>query len=151
MVPPTGVASSPSTSASQVESLPPLPPPSRPLGVAILAVLVGLYGILWIVVGGLLLAGQVGTAAFHKYLGQPFTLGSLTTLEVELVILIVGLIILGLALGLYHLRTWALALSLLFLVFVLVEYGIAHDFVSFGFLLSLVIFLYLLAVSGHFN
>ncbi len=151
MAPPTGVASSPSTSSSEVGSLPPLPPPSRPLGVAILAVLVGIYGILWIVVGGLALAGQVGTAAFHSYLGQPFKLGSLSAFEIELVILIVGLIILGLALGLYHLRTWALALSLLFLIFVLVEYGIAHAFLTLGFLLSLVIFLYLLAVSGHFR
>ncbi len=141
----------PSTSDAQVGSLPPLPPPSRPLGVAVLAVLVGLYGILWVLVGSLLLAGQVGTAAFHTYLGQPFVLGSLSTLEIEVVILVVGLIILGLALGLWHLRTWALALSLLFLIFVLVEYGIAHDFLSLGFLLSLVIFVYLIAVNGHFR
>jgi hypothetical protein len=142
----------PSTSAPEVGSLPPLPPPSRPLGVAILAVLVGLFGFLLVVAAGLLLADKIGTAALNSYyLGQPTSLGPLTAIELEAIVLVLGLIILGLAVGLYHLRLWALALSLLFLAFVLIVDGIAHEFLSLGFLLALVIFVYLIAVNGHFR
>jgi hypothetical protein len=140
------------SSAPQVGSLPPLPPPSRPLGVAILAVLVGLFGLILVIAGGLLLFDKIGTAALNTYyLGQPTSLGPLTTIELEAIVFVVGLIILGLAVGLWHLRMWALALTLLFLAFVLIVDGIAGQFLGLGFLLSLVIFVYLIAVNGHFR
>ena len=122
------------------------PPPSRPLGVAILAVLVGLYGILLILGGLLVLAG----VAVTHFLGVPTGFAGLGAFALGLIVFIVGLIILGLALGLWHLRMWALVLTLLFLLFELISYGLAHNFVSFGFIVSLLLFIYLLAVSRHF-
>ena len=123
------------------------PAPSRPLGVAILAVLVGLYGILLILAGVLVLAG---VAATH-FLGIPTGFAGLSAFAVGVIVLIVGLIILGLALGLWHLRMWALVLTLLFVIFELISYGLAGAFVSLGFILALILFVYLLAVHRHFQ
>jgi len=121
--------------------------PSRPLGVAILAVLVGIYGFLLILGGALVIAGA---AALH-YLGVPSSFAGLGGIEFGAVILIIGLIILGLALGLWHLRMWALVLTLLFVIFELVSYGLAGAFVTFGFIFGLILFIYLLAVHRHFR
>jgi len=122
-------------------------PPSRPLGVAILAVLVGLLGFLLILGGALVLAG----AAAVSYLGIPSGLAGVHGIELGAVVLIIGLIILGLALGLWHLRMWALVLTLLFVLFELAIYGLAGDFVSVGFILALILFIYLIAVRHHFD
>ncbi len=120
--------------------------PSRPLGVAILAVLIGLYGFLVILLGALLLVGSsLGIVGG----GLPHSFGVTGTLA-GAIVLIIGLIILGLAVGLWHLRMWALVLTLLFLAFEMVSYGLAGDFVSIGFILAAVLFVYLLAVSRHF-
>ena len=123
------------------------PPPSRPLGVAILAVLVGLYGVI-LILGGLLVL--VGVTVTH-FLGVPTGLAGLGTLELGIIVFVIGLIILGLALGLWHLRMWALVLTLLFVIFVLISDAIAGAFVSLGFILALVLFVYLLAVHRHFQ
>ncbi|MGI0071520.1 MAG: hypothetical protein ACRECT_05585 [Thermoplasmata archaeon] len=125
------------------------PTPSRPLGVAILAVLIGIYGFVLFLLGLLVavassVVGSLGGADPLHGLG-------ITDLTVAgIILLIVGLIILGLAVGLWHLRMWALVLTILFLVFEMVVYGLAGQFVTIGFILSLVLFLYLLAVSRHF-
>lgn len=121
--------------------------PSRPLGVAILAVLVGLFGFLLILGGALVLAG----VAALTYLGVPSGIAGVSGLVFGAVVLIVGLIILGLALGLWHLRMWALVLTILFVLFELVSYGLAGLFVSFGFIFALILFVYLLAVHRHFQ
>jgi hypothetical protein len=120
--------------------------PSRPLGVAILAVLIGLYGFLVILLGGLLL---VGSSLGVVGVGLPHAFG-VTGALAGAIVLIIGLIILGLAVGLWHLRMWALVLTLLFLAFEMVSYGLAGDFLSIGFILALILFVYLLAVSRHF-
>ncbi len=144
--PPSTNATSPAT-----ESLPPLRPKSRPLGVALLSVLIGLYGILWVILGLLVLAG-VAIGAWERYLGAVTSFGSLTShLEVGAVILIAGLIIVVIATALWRLRLWALVLALLVLVFELVVDGLAHNFYSVGFILALVLFVYLLAVNRHFR
>ncbi|HYA56977.1 MAG TPA: hypothetical protein VEH57_00700 [Thermoplasmata archaeon] len=122
------------------------PAPSRPIGVSILAFLVGLFGVLWIVLGAFVLAG----AAAPALLGAGNVLG-LSGVIAGAVILILGLIILGLALGLWHLRLWALVLTLLFMIFEMVSYGLAGRFVSLGFILAALLFIYLLAVSRHFR
>lgn len=123
------------------------PTRSRPLGVAILSVLVGIYGFLLIVGGALVIAG----AAALAYLGVPSGFAGLTGVTFGAIILIVGLIILGLALGLWHLRMWALVLTLLFVLFEIVSYGLAGAFVTFGFIFALILFVYLLAVRRHFR
>jgi hypothetical protein len=130
------------------------PPPytaesSLPLGVAILAVLIGLFGILWIL-GGILILASVTAIAYFNSGGLPAVLHA-TGLVAGAVLLIVGLIILGLALGLWHRRMWALVLTLLVLLVVLVSYGLAGAFVSYQFIVSLVLFVYLVAVNRHFQ
>jgi ABC-type multidrug transport system permease subunit len=127
---------------------PPAPPPRRalPLGVAVLSVLVGLYGFVTFVLG-LLLFGKV---AVSSYLGIPSTFG-LAGYELAAVIMVIGLVILGIGVALWRLRLWALVLGLLFLLYELVTYAYAGKYWTFGFLLALVIFLYLIAVNRHFR
>lgn len=123
-------------------------PPSRPLGVAILAFLIGLFGFLWVLVGLLILAHQ-SFSAFTQYgLGS---FGPVGGWAAGAIVLVIGLIVLGVAVGLWRLRFWALVLALLVLIAELVVYGIAQEFVSVGFLLSLILFVYLLAVHRHFH
>ncbi len=123
------------------------PSPSRPLGVAILAFLVGLFGFLLILGGALVVAG----ATALSFLGVPSGFAGLGGVEFGAIVLIIGLIVLGLALGLWHLRMWALVLTLLFVIFELISYGLAGLFVTFGFIFALILFVYLLAVHRHFR
>jgi len=125
---------------------PPPTPPSRPLGVAILAVLIGIYGFLVILAGALVIAG----ATALKFFGVPSAFAGIGGVTLGAIVLVIGLIILGLAVGLWHLRMWALVLTILFLLFELVLYGLAGAFVSLGFILALILFVYLLAVHRHF-
>ncbi len=136
-------------------TLPPLPPPSRPVGVAILSVLIGLYGILWIVLGLLVLANET-IGSLEKNIGALTSYGPVTGhIEVGLIVLVVGLIILGIAVALWHLRMWALVLALLVLIFVMVSYGlhgtagISSHIYAFG--AAVVLFIYLVAVNRHFR
>jgi hypothetical protein len=123
-------------------------PPSRPLGVAILSVLIGIYGFLVFLVGLLVAAASSISSTLGGAL--PYTFGT-TGLVAGIIVAVIGLIILGLAVGLWHLRMWALVLTLLFLIFEMVTYGIAHAFLTFGFIVALLLFIYLLAVSRHFR
>ena len=121
------------------------PARSRPLGVAILSVLIGIYGFLVFLAGLLVLAG----VAVSSYLGIP-ALGGYGGIILGLIVLVIGLIILGVAVALWRLRLWALVLALIVTFIELAIYGLAHDFLSLGFILSLLIFVYLIAVSRHF-
>lgn len=134
------------TAQSYAQTPAPAPAPSRPLGVAILSVLVGIYGFL-IFLGGLLLAVGVAVAS---YLGAPTKIAGYSGVLVGVIVLIVGLIILGVAVGLWRLRMWALVLALIFTFVELVIYGLAGAFISLGFILALIVFIYLLAVHRHF-
>ncbi len=132
-------------------TLPPLARPRRslPLGVAILAFLVGLYGFVVAVFGALVVVGY----SIHQildYLGPASAFG-LQGVVYGIVVLIVGLIILGIGIALWRLRLWALVLGLLFLLFEMVTYVAAGRLVSVGFFLALLIFVYLLAVNRHFR
>lgn len=122
------------------------PPPSRPLGVAILSVLLGIYGFLVFLFGLLVIAGiavssYLGISHFAGYGG--YVLGS--------IVAVIGLVILGVAVGLWHLRMWALVLALIVTFVELAVNGIAGNFVSFGFIVALILFVYLLAVHRHFR
>ena len=123
-------------------------PRSRPLGVAILAFLIGLFGFLWFVVGLLIVAG-VSIHAFTG-IGISSAFGPTSGLLAGVILLIVGLIVLGVAVGLWRLHMWALVVAILVLLLEMAVYGFAGDFVSFGFIVSLLLFLYLLAVHRHF-
>ncbi len=122
-------------------------PPNRPLGVSILAVLVGLYGVLLILGGILLVAG----ASALTFLGVASQFAGLPGLAVGAVVLVFGLIVLGVALGLWPLRMRALVLALIVTAVELVGIGLSGNFVSFGFVFSLILFVYLLAVARHFR
>ncbi len=131
-------------------TLPPVQPQRNlPLGVAILSVLIGLLGIFLVVVGVLILvAGTVTSLPMGVGFGTPFHLGAMV---IGAIVLIAGLIVIGIAVALWRLRLWALVLGLIVLFFVMVSYGVAHNFLSIGFLLALVLFIYLLAVNRHFR
>jgi hypothetical protein len=121
---------------------------SLPLGVAILSILIGIYGFILFLIGLIIAVGSSVPAALGGYpLGHYATTGVIG----GLIILIIGLIILGLAVGLWNLRMWALALTCLVLIIELVIYGLAGAFISFGFIVALILFVYLIAVSRHFS
>ncbi len=123
------------------------PPPSRPLGVAILAVLVGLFAILLILSGALVLVGGVA----FSVLGHGRSLFGLPLVVFGAIFLIGGLIILAAALGLWHLRLWALVLALIFTFLEMLSYGLSGQIATVGFVFSLILFVYLLAVHRHFH
>jgi hypothetical protein len=123
--------------------------PSRPLGVAILAILIGIYGFIEFLLGLFLAVGstiglQYGGGNLFGHFGYSGVVGGL-------IVLVVGLIILGLAVGLWHLRLWALVLTLIFLIFVMVSDGLAGMYITFGFIVALLLAIYLIAVSRHFR
>ena len=122
------------------------PTPGRPLGVAIIAVLIGIFGFFILLAGILLIVGVAASAFFAVpvFLGY----GGLT---LGLIIFVIGLILLAVAYGLWDLRMWALVLAILVLILYVVVYALAGDFVSLGFILSLILLLYLVAVSRHFS
>jgi len=120
------------------------PVPSRPLGVAILAVLIGIFGFLFILAGALL-------AAFGLFIGLSFSFPGVSVggLVLGIVLLIIGLIILGLALGLWHQRLWALVLTIIVVGFYFVS-NVISGIYSLGTILALILVIYLIAVHRHF-
>ena len=72
-------------------------------------------------------------------------------LGLGLILVIFGLIVLAVAYGLYDLHMWALALAIIVLLVYMASYALAGEFFNLGFLLSLILFVYLLAVSRHFS
>ncbi len=125
------------------------PRPSRPLGVAILAILIGIYGFVEFLLGLFLAVGSTiglkyGGGNLFGHFGYSGVVGGV-------IVLVVGLIILGLAVGLWHLRLWALVLTVIFLIFEMVSDGLAGMYITFGFIVALLLTIYLLAVSRHFR
>ncbi len=128
-----------------------MPKPSRPLGVSILAVLAGLIGIL-------LLIGGVALLALSAALSSIPTIGlfGLTGVAIGAILLVLGLLWLATAIGLWRLHTWALVLALIVTFVGLASngYTIAVSGVSAGIgglVIYLIIFVYLLAVRRHFR
>ena len=119
------------------------PAPSRPLGVAILSVLVGIYGFL-VILGGLFVVIGVAVSPLVS-----LPIGS-AGIALGFIVLIIGLIILGVAVGLWRLRMWALVLALIVTFIELLIYGLADRFLTVGFILSLIVLVYLIAVHRHF-
>ncbi len=121
--------------------------PTRPLGVTVLAILIGVFGFLLLVSGALLLVGAHGVAL----LGLPRTLFGLGGPIAGFLALIVGLILLGLALGLWNLRMWAYVLALVFVIFELISFGLGGGVLTIGFLFLLFLLVYLLVVARFFR
>jgi hypothetical protein len=118
--------------------------PGLPIGVAILAVLIGIVGGLLILAGVLLaalgIAVGLGFAAFSSY--GPLIVG--------IILLIIGLIVLGVALGLWHQRLWALVLAIIVFGLYFISEAIVGAWFSLGAIISLILVIYLIAVHRHF-
>ncbi len=115
-------------------------PASRPIGVAILAILVILIGVLIVIAG----IGFLANSGFIGPAGLP-TFGLAGSI-VGAVLLIVGLIWIGVGLGLWHLRSWAWWLAIIVMILSLVG-----GFPSPTIVLPLIILIYLVLVRQHFH
>ena len=125
------------------------PVPGRPLGVAIISILLGLYGIFTVLAGILIVvlsnySVSLGGSSFYGFTG--------TLLGVVLIVL--GLIILGVAVGLWDLRMWALVLAILVLLIEIVGPFISlaegKSISLLGPIVELLLLIYLVAVRRHF-
>ncbi len=123
-----------------------MPGPERPLGVAVLAVLIGIFAALWLLAGILLLFGTT----LGLGLGIPSFFGAAGLLLAAMVLL-VGAVILAVATGLWDLRMWALALAVIVLLLELVLDALAGAYLTFGFVVALLLLIYLVAVRRHFS
>jgi len=116
-----------------------------PLGVAILAILVGIFGFFVLLVGVLLLVFGTAVTLGGGSVAVFGTGGAIA----GLIITIIGVIILAVASGLWNQELWALALAVIVLLF----YGVL-EFVAQSWLALLVVgalLVYLVAVSSHFD
>jgi hypothetical protein len=116
-----------------------------PLGVAILAVLIGLFGFFVIILGLLIIFGSavvLGGVGVTSVFGMSGTIGGI-------IVLIIGIIILAVAVGLWNQELWALVLAILVLLF----YGVV-DFIAsswLGLIIVVLLLIYLVAVARHFD
>ncbi len=115
------------------------PPRSRPIGVAILIVLLGAIFLLG-AIGLYLLAG------FSAFTGLPTFFG-LGGALLGTVFLILALVFIGVGLGLWHLRPWAWWLAIIVLLLSIV--GSLADLA--GVVIPLILLIYLLLVRHHFR
>jgi hypothetical protein len=115
-----------------------------PLGVAILAVLIGIFGFFVFALGLIVIFAGVGVGLA----GGPAVFG-VTGLIAGLIILLIGAIILAVAFGLWDQELWALVLAIITLLFL----GAVEFFTGswIAFLVVVVLLVYLAAVSSHFD
>jgi hypothetical protein len=67
-----------------------------------------------------------------------------------IIVLVIGLIILGVALGLWHQRLWALVLAIIVFGGYFVLDTVGGSLFSLGWFISLILVVYLIAVHRHF-
>ncbi len=117
-------------------------PRSRPIGVAILAILV-------ILVGAIFLLGAIALffiAPLAVFRGLPTFFG-LAGAVLGAIFLIFALVFIGVGLGLWHLRSWAWWLAIIVLILAIV--GSLGDLA--GLVIPLILLIYLLLVRHHFR
>jgi hypothetical protein len=121
-----------------------------PVGVAILAILIGLFGLIELIAGlllaliaaGLALVGSsasFGTVFFHS----AFLSGIL--------LFLLGIVLLVVARSLWELEMWALALTLLILLVIFALDVISGNVLTLWGVVDGILIVYLLAVSGNFS
>lgn len=120
------------------------PPRPLPLGVALLAILIGLFGVLLLIIG-LAVVALAGLASLASALGVFGLVGILA----GLFLLLLGGILLAVALGLWHQQLWALVLCFLVVGLFVVSDVLSGNY-SWGFLIDLVLLVYLAVVSRDF-
>ncbi|MCI4322421.1 MAG: hypothetical protein L3K03_00100 [Thermoplasmata archaeon] len=117
-----------------------------PLGVAILAILIGIFGLFVLVAGVVLIV--FGTTVAFGGSGAVTIFGTGGTVA-GIILAIVGIVVLAVATGLWDQELWALALACIVLLF----YGAVEFFAAawLGFLVVAMLLVYLAAVSNHFD
>lgn len=126
--------------------------PGRPLGVAIISILLGIFGF-FTLLGGILI---VVLSNYTISLGGSNLFGASGT-PLGVLLFVLGLIELAVALGLWHLRMWALVLAVLVLLLevlgplVSIVLGRAGVSAILGILIPLILLIYLVAVRRHFQ
>ncbi len=118
------------------------PQQSRPIGVAILAILVMLVGAIFLLgaVGIFLLTGYGAIRGLQTFFGIVGT-------ALGVIFLILALLFIGVGLGLWHLRGWAWWLAIIVLFIAII--GSLGDLV--GIVIPLILLIYLLLVRHHFR
>ena len=146
-----GAAANAPVASGEVGHLPPAwePTPVRPrlpVGVALLAVLIGIAGFV-MVLGALLfvLTVSLGTSVLPTSL-EIFQAADLFE---ALILLVVGVALLAIATSLWRQETWALWTTIV-LVFVTTAYLFFTGFITVLFVLFVVLLVYLLAVRRYF-
>ncbi len=128
----------------------PAPPPRRPIGVAILAILVILAGLILTLITLLFLIVALAVAA---------TLGFLLV-GLAFIAFLLSLFLLLAGIGLWKLRPWAWWLSMIVLILIVVSQAATYSLSSLRQLgagqlvilaLPVLILIYLIAVRGHFR
>ncbi len=115
-----------------------------PLGVAILAILIGVFGLFVFILGFVLAASGLGGD-----LGASSSVFGVTGILAIFTLLVVGAIMLAVAFGLWHQEFWALVLAIIVLLFYGVIEFVASAWVAFA--IVVVLLVYLIAVSQHFD
>jgi hypothetical protein len=115
---------------------------SLPLGVAILAVLIGLFGALFLIVGLVIVLGVAFTHTAFLFVSG-FVGG--------LILLIFGIVLLVVASGLWNQELWALVLSIIVLLFILIGDLFAGAVLSLETIAVALLLLYLILVRRHFR
>jgi hypothetical protein len=124
--------------------------PRVPLGVAILCVALALYGIASIVLA-VLVYDHTSIGWLQKSVEAVPTFRGFTGTEATILGLVVGLVAIGTAIGLWRLSLVALVIALLALAAEAALYAIGNNYWSPEFIASVILLVYLLAVSGHFR
>jgi hypothetical protein len=120
-------------------------PVERPLGVAILAVLIGIVAAILLV--GSLLLFLFGAAAYahsaYSFFGA--------TIVGAVILLILSLILFAVATGLWDLKLWALVLSIIVVALLWIGQAVTSGLLSLGGILLVLLLIYLAAVHRHFH
>ena len=119
-------------------------PRHLPLGVAILAVLIALFGVVYLLVGLLVIA--LGTV-FGGFVPHLFATGWIA----GLLLILLGVLFLIVARGLWTLELWALVLSLLVIGGLWLSDVVQGGLFSFGGIVLLLLIVYLVAVHREFT
>ncbi|MGC2290252.1 MAG: hypothetical protein WA688_10430 [Thermoplasmata archaeon] len=150
MARPSAADDSDNDAPGQVQHLPPvwerqLPPPSLPIGVAILSIVTAAVGVV------LMVSGVLFVLSYYASVVVP---SSLVIIHVgdpvgATVIVVLGAVIALLSSALWHQELWAFYLMVGFL-FLGLAYLFFTDSITFLFLIVLAVFIYLIAVRHHF-
>ena len=119
--------------------------PRRPLGVAVIAVLIAMFGIVLVLAGVLfLLSSYLGTFV-------PSSLELIPSLDLfgALIVAILGAALLGIATSLWDQETWALWTTIV-LVFATTTYLFFTGSITVLLLIFIVVFVYLISVRRYF-